>query len=276
MTADKKPFFAATYLPKHGRFGQAGLMELIPKVEELWKNNRPELQSSADKIIDYLRQNQAAAAPSEELDASALRGAYQGLASIFDSQNGGFGTSPKFPTPHNLLFLLRYWRRYNDADSLQMVEATLQAMRSGGIHDHVGFGFHRYSTDSGWLVPHFEKMLYDQAMLAMAYTEAHLATGKEEYARTAGEILEYVLRDMTSEQGGFYTAEDADSEGEEGRFYLWTAAELKELLEKDEFNLLIRIFELYENGNFEGGRNIIRQRSSFQDAAAVLKMQPLS
>ncbi len=271
MTADKKPFFAATYLPKHGRFGQAGLMELIPKIEELWRNNRPELQSSANKITDYLRQNQAAASPSEELNASALRGAYQGLASIFDSQNGGFGTSPKFPTPHNLLFLLRYWRRYNDAESLQMVEATLQAMRSGGIYDHVGFGFHRYSTDSGWLVPHFEKMLYDQALLSLAYTEAHLATGKEEYARTAGEILEYVLRDMTSEQGGFYTAEDADSEGEEGRFYLWTAAELKELLEKDEFNLAIRIFELYENGNFEGGRNIIRQRSSFPDAAAVLK-----
>lgn len=271
MTPDKKPFFAATYIPKHGRFGQAGMMELVPRIKDLWKNNRTELQSSADKITGHLRQTQAASATGKELDAGAFRSAYQGLVSIFDPQNGGFGTAPKFPTPHNLLFLLRYWRRYNDENALQMVETTLQAMRSGGIHDHVGFGFHRYSTDAKWFVPHFEKMLYDQALLVLAYTEAYLATGKEEYALTTREILEYVLRDMTSEKGGFYSAEDADSEGEEGRFYLWTAAELKELLEKDEFNLLIRIFELHESGNFEKGRNILRYRSSLEDAAAVLK-----
>ena len=154
---------------------------------------------------------------------------YAALASIYDPQNGGFGTAPKFPTPHNLLFLLRYWHRTGDEHALQMVETTLQAMRMGGIYDHVGFGFHRYSTDAEWLVPHFEKMLYDQALMAIAYTEAYQATGKEEYARTAREILEYVLRDMTSPQGGFFSAEDADSEGEEGKFYVWTAEELKEI-----------------------------------------------
>ena len=144
-------------------------------------------------------------------------------------KNGGFGTTPKFPTPHHILFLLRYWKRTGDDQTLEMVETTLQAMRMGGIYDHVGFGFHRYSTDAGVVLPHFEKMLYDQALLAMAYTEAYQATGKEEYAQTVREILEYVLRDMTSPEGGFYSAEDADSEGEEGKFYTWTADELKEI-----------------------------------------------
>ena len=153
-----------------------------------------------------------------------------------------------------------------------MVEAILQAMRMGGIYDHVGFGFHRYSTDAEWLVPHFEKMLYDQALMAIAYTEGHQATGKEEYARTAREILEYVLRDMTSPQGGFFSAEDADSEGEEGKFYAWTAEELKETLDKEEFKLLIRLFDVHESGNFEKGRNILRLSSSLGDAASVLKI----
>ena len=204
--------------------------------------------------------------------AHFLRGAMQALDSIYDPQNGGFGTAPKFPTPHNLFFLLRHWHRTGDEHALQMVEATLQAMRMGGIYDHVGFGFHRYSTDAEWLVPHFEKMLYDQALMAIAYTEGHQATGKEEYARTAREILEYVLRDMTSPQGGFFSAEDADSEGEEGKFYVWTAEELKETLDKEEFKLLIRLFDVHESGNFEKGRNILRQRSSLGDAASVLKI----
>ena len=196
----------------------------------------------------------------------------QALDSIYDPQNGGFGTAPKFPTPHNLFFLLRHWHRTGDKHALQMVEAILQAMRMGGIYDHVGFGFHRYSTDAEWLVPHFEKMLYDQALMAIAYTEGHQATGKEEYARTAREILEYVLRDMTSPQGGFFSAEDADSEGEEGKFYAWMVEELKETLDKEEFKLLIRLFDVHESGNFEKGRNILRLSSSLGDAASVLKI----
>ena len=275
MTPQKKPFFAATYIPKTGRHGQAGMMEIIPRIQELWDKNRDELLGSADKILDYLKQTQSqpsAQAKIANLDAAFLARGYEALASIYDPQNAGFGTAPKFPSPHNLFFLLRYWHRTGERHALQMVEATLQAMRMGGIYDHVGFGFHRYSTDAQWLVPHFEKMLYDQALMAIAYTECFQATGKEEYARTACEILDYVLRDMTAPQGGFFSAEDADSEGEEGKFYLWTAEELKETLDNEEFKLLIRLFDVHESGNFEKGGNILRLRSSITDGAAVLKI----
>ncbi|HPT37893.1 MAG TPA: thioredoxin domain-containing protein [Methanothrix sp.] len=274
MTPDKKPFFAATYIPKSGSRGQAGMMEIIPKVQELWEKKRDQLLDSADKIIDFIRSQSKppAGADAANLDETALDRGYEALSSIYDPQNGGFGTAPKFPSPHNLFFLLRYWHRTGDEHALQMVEETLKAMRQGGIYDHVGFGFHRYSTDAQWLVPHFEKMLYDQALMAIAYIETFQATGKEEYGKTAGEILDYVLRDMTAPQGGFLSAEDADSEGEEGKFYLWTAQELKESLEGEEFRLLIRLFDVHESGNFEKQRNILRLRSSLQDAAAVLKI----
>jgi len=274
MTPEKKPFFAATYIPKTGSRGQAGLMEIIPRIKELWDKNRDELLGSADKILDYLQTQSQTSAQTEaaNLDAAFLARGYDALASIYDPQNGGFGTAPKFPSPHNLFFLLRYWHRTGDEQTLQMVEETLQAMRMGGIYDHVGFGFHRYSTDAQWLVPHFEKMLYDQALMVIAYTECFQATGKEEYATVACEILDYVLRDMTAPRGGFFSAEDADSEGEEGKFYLWTAEELKETLDKVEFKLLIRLFDVYESGNFEKGGNILRLRSSIKDGAAVLKI----
>ena len=271
MTADKKPFFAATYIPKRGSFGQAGMMEIIPRIGELWRENRDELLRSADQILDHLKQAAVVPSPEDEaLDESLLKRGYDALASIYDPQNGGFGGAPKFPAPHNLLFLLRYWKRSKDAFALQMVEETLQAMSMGGVFDHLGGGFHRYSTDAGWRIPHFEKMLYDQATMAMAYTEAYQATGKKEYARTVQEILGYVLRDMTSQQGGFFSAEDADSEGEEGAYYLWGAKELKEVLEKEDLRLLIRLFDIYESGNFETGRNILIARSTFKDAASVL------
>lgn len=274
MTPEKKPFFAATYIPKTGRHGQAGMMEIIPGIQELWDKNRNELSGSADKILDYLQTQSQPSARGEDanLDAAYLARGYEALASIYDPQNGGFGTAPKFPSPHNLFFLLRYWHRTGDEQALQMVEETLQAMRMGGIYDHVGFGFHRYSTDGQWLVPHFEKMLYDQALMAIAYTECFQATGKEEYATVACEILDYVLRDMTDPQGGFFSAEDADSEGEEGKFYLWTAEGLKETLDNEEFKLLIRLFDVHESGNFERGGNILRLRSSIKDGASVLKI----
>ena len=179
--------------------------------------------------------------------------------------------TPSFPPPITYSsFYGTGGDRYDQ--TLEMVETTLQAMRMGGIYDHVGFGFHRYSTDAEWSLPHFEKMLYDQALLSIAYTEAYQATGKEEYAQTVREILEYVLRDMTSPEGGFYSAEDADSEGEEGRFYSWTAAELKEVLDDEEFKLLIRLYDVHERGNFELGRNILRQTSAFGDAAEILNL----
>ncbi len=192
------------------------------------------------------------------------------------SSNGGFGDAPKFPTPHNLTFLLRYWRRTNDIIALRMVERTLTGMHMGGIYDHIGFGFHRYSTDSKWLVPHFEKMLYDQALLAMAYIEAYQATKNDEYGRTAREIFTYVLRDMTSPEGGFYSGEDADSEGVEGKFYVWTENEIRSVL-GEESDLVKRIFNIEEEGNFreEGrltGKNILHMTGSLSEIASDLKV----
>lgn len=271
MTPDKKPFFAATYMPKESRFGMVGLKDIIARIQNLWKKDRGQILESADNALRQLKQVRNEK-PGGAPDVSILTKAYLELSSIFDAQNGGFGNAPKFPTPHNLMLLLRYGKRFKDANPLDMVETTLQAMRQGGIYDHVGFGFHRYSTDAQWRVPHFEKMLYDQALLALAYTEAYQATGREEYAQTTREILEYVQRDMTSPVGGFYSAEDADSEGIEGKFYLWTADELKSLLEKDEMSLVIRLFDISESGNFEKGWNILRLRTSFEDAAAVLNI----
>jgi uncharacterized protein YyaL (SSP411 family) len=217
--------------------------------------------------------------PGEELSEPILLLAYKQFAGRFNEQYGGFGNEPKFPSPHNLLFLLRYWKRTGEGKALYMVEKTLQAMRYGGIYDHIGFGFHRYSTDAQWLVPHFEKMLYDQAMLAMVFTEAYQATGKEEFARTAHEIFSYVLRDMTSPEGGFYSAEDADSEGEEGKFYLWTRDEVQEILSREEAEVAIKVFNISEDGNFANhvvgmkkGNNILHLTESWTESASHLSM----
>ncbi|MFW6162984.1 MAG: thioredoxin domain-containing protein [Planctomycetota bacterium] len=249
MTPERKPFFAATYIPKTSRFGRTGMVELIPKIQELWETRRDDVVQSADQIVEHLRSSTGGQA-GEALDPSVLALAADQLAARFDATHGGFGGPPKFPTPHNLTFLLRHWKRAGDEQSLKMVEETLRAMRLGGVYDHVGFGFHRYSTDARWLVPHFEKMLYDQALLAMAYVEAFQATGKADYERTARQIFTYVLRDMTAPQGGFYSAEDADSEGVEGKFYVWTVAELREVLGGDDGDLAIRVFNATEDGNF--------------------------
>jgi hypothetical protein len=249
LTPEREPFFAGTYFPKEGRFGRPGMMELLPEIAAVWENRREEVLQSAGAITAAVRQS-VASAPGPALGGETLDLAQRQLASRFDEVRGGFGAAPKFPTPHNLLFLLRHWHRTGDPHSLEMVTTTLRQMRLGGIFDHVGFGFHRYSTDPDWLLPHFEKMLYDQALLAMAYTEAHQATGDEEFARTAREIFTYVLRDMTSPEGGFYSAEDADSEGEEGLFYLWTVDEVREVLGEEDGDLFIRIFNLEPGGNF--------------------------
>ena len=243
MTPDKKPFFAATYIPKESRYGRAGMMQLIPRVKELWETQRSELLGSADKITNALSQT-SNSSPGMELRKELLEEAFELFNRNYDPQYGGFGNAPKFPTAHNLMFLLRYWKRTNHEKPLQMVETTLRKIRLGGVYDHIGFGFHRYSTDREWLVPHFEKMLYDQAILTMAYTEAYQATGNEFYRNVAQEILEYVLRDMTDSQGGFYSAEDADSEGEEGKFYIWTETEIREILNADEADLMINVFNV--------------------------------
>ncbi len=276
MTPEKKPFFATTYLPKESRFGRVGMLDLIPKVHEVWTNRQEEALRSAEKITSTL-QKTAQDAPGDELDESILKIAYGQLTRRFDTEHGGFSDAPKFPTPQDLFFLLRYWKRTGDSKALDMVEKTLQKMRMGGIYDHVGFGFHRYSTDSHWRVPHFEKMLYDQALLSMAYIEAYQATGREEYAKTVREIFSYVLRDMTATEGGFYSAEDADSEGKEGKFYLWTLEEIGNLLSREETDLITMLFNLEERGNFldestgkRTGTNILHVSKSINEVATEL------
>jgi len=248
MTPDKKPFFAGTYFPKEGRFGRMGMLDLIPRIADVWQHRRGEVLASAEKITSSL--HEAVPAADDAPDSTVLQAAFQQLEARFDSRYGGFGSAPKFPTPHTLMFLLRYWRRSGDSSALAMVEQTLSAMRRGGMFDQIGFGFHRYSTDPQWLLPHFEKMLYDQAMLAMAYTEAYQATGEDGYKMAAREIFTYVLRDMVSGEGGFYSAEDADSEGEEGKSYLWSVAELRSILSPADAGLFIRVYGIEPDGNF--------------------------
>lgn len=250
MTPDKKPFFAATYLPRESRYGRMGMMELAPRVKELWEKNRKDIVESADRITNSLqevRDDREGDMPGREI----LEKAYKNFSRSFDKVNGGFGKAPKFPTPHNLMFLLRYWRRSGEREALDIVKKTLDSMAMGGIFDHVGYGFHRYSTDSKWLLPHFEKMLYDQALIAMAYTEAYQASGNEEYKKMVERIYEYLRRDMLSPEGGFYSAEDADSEGEEGKFYVWSIEEIKEVLGEENSKFAIEIYNLSEQGNFK-------------------------
>ncbi len=250
MTPEARPFFAGTYIPKDAMFGRVGLLQMIPRVKAQWEKDPKRIEDIANRLSSLLVQSQERAASPAVLDRSVFYKAFKQLETLYDAQNGGFGVAPKFPTAHNLTFLLRYWKRTGDSKALAMVEKTLQAMRRGGIYDHLGFGFHRYSTDREWLVPHFEKMLYDQAMLAMAYTEAYQATGKDDYREVAGEVFEYVLRDMTGPEGGFYSAEDADSEGEEGRFYVWTEGEIRDTLSKRDAWLLMKVFNVEKGGNY--------------------------
>ena len=276
LTPDRKPFFAGTYFPKESAFGRIGMLDLVPRVRDMWQSKREDLLSDAQRIVGALAQRELDS-EGKDLDESTLRTAYGQLASHHDPVNGGFSTSPKFPTPHNLLFLLRYWKRTGNPEALGMVELTLAEMRKGGIYDHVGFGFHRYSTDAEWLVPHFEKMLYDQALIAAACIEAYQATGKELFKQTAEEIFKYVLRDMTDPEGGFYSAEDADSEGVEGKFYVWTVEEILAILGEEDGKLACRIFNASSEGNFleestghKTGANILHLKASPQDLSGSL------
>jgi len=246
---DKKPFFAGTYFPKEGLQGRPGMMQLIPAIARAWREDRDKIRDSAAEITAHIRQV-SGCAPGGDLTENAMRRAAEQLAARFDRYNGGFGERPKFPTPHNYLFLLRWARRAGDEQALAMTRFSLERMRLGGIFDHVGFGFHRYSTDERWLLPHFEKMLYDQALLAMAYLEAYAETKQDSFARTAREIFEYVLRDLTGPEGGFYSAEDADSEGEEGKFYVWTLKQVEAALGEDDRIFYCKFFQFRSGGNF--------------------------
>ena len=250
MTPDKEPFFAGTYIPKEARFNRLALRQLIPGVVGMWKNEPKRVEKATTKIREGFTKSQ-------EFESGKFPGmeavdfAAEQLAQRFDPKHGGFGEAPKFPSPHNLMFLLRQWKLKKEDRFLEMVTETLTQMRLGGIWDHIGFGFHRYSTDSEWLLPHFEKMLYDQALLMMAYTECWQATQKPLFKQTVYEIADYIERNLSHPDGGFYSAEDADSEGEEGKFYVWEKSEIGSVLSKDDASSFNELFGVVSEGNFE-------------------------
>jgi uncharacterized protein YyaL (SSP411 family) len=256
MTPEGSPFFAGTYFPKASRAGMVGFTDLLTRISSLWQKDREKILQGSAEIRRSIQKEAGYDPVGVALDLGILKKAYGQFQGSFDAVWGGFGRAPKFPTPHHLTFLLRWHRRSHDAGAQTMVEKTLEAMRHGGIFDQIGFGFHRYAVDERWLVPHFEKMLYDQALLAMAYTEAYQAFGKNLYADTARGIFTYVLRDMTAPEGGFYSAEDADSEGREGLFYVWTPREVKKDLGVELGDLFCRFYGITPEGNFEEGTSI--------------------
>ena len=286
LTPDKKPFYGGTYFPPEDKWGRPGLKTTLNSIADAWKNRRGEILRSGESLTQAIRQQPFVSGQKTfSLNEGILKESYNGFLRRFDSRYGGFGDAPKFPMGHSLSFLLRYWKHSGEAKSIEMVERTLFSMARGGIYDHIGGGFHRYSTDGQWRVSHFEKMLYDQAILARAYLEAYQATGEEEYAKTAGEIFEYILRDMTHPEGGFYSAEDADSpspenpkEKKEGAFYLWSKDEIINVLGKEQGEIFCYYFGIEPKGNALAdprgeftGRNILYIAHSLEETARHFK-----
>ncbi|MBN2594405.1 MAG: thioredoxin domain-containing protein, partial [Sedimentisphaerales bacterium] len=261
LTPEGKPFYGGTYFPPQDAYGRPGFERVLLFVADAWKNRRRELLSSATKMSGLL-QSPTPPTNDSNLSPEILNNAFVIFQNSFDAVHGGFGTAPKFPQPTNLSMLLRYWHRTADNQALEMVEKTLDAMANGGIYDHIGGGFHRYSTDAQWLVPHFEKMLYDQALLSKVYLESYQITEKKQYARIAREIFDYVLRDVMDPAGGFYSAEDADSEGKEGAFYLWDTEQIAAILNKEEAQLFNTCYGVTNEGNFEGDKTILSVSTS--------------
>ncbi|MDD4658446.1 MAG: thioredoxin domain-containing protein [Eubacteriales bacterium] len=249
LTPDKKPFYAGTYFPPEGRYGRPGFRELVVLLSDQYKAEPEKIDRVAQKVAAVL---QPRAKTPGELEEADTHSCFHQLQKAFDEKYGGFGSAPKFPTPHNLMFLLRYHRWSKNPAALEMVAASLDAMANGGIYDHLGYGFCRYSTDRQWLIPHFEKMLYDNALLAIAYTEGWQVTGQQRYMTVAREILDYCDRALTGPEGSFLSAEDADSEGVEGKFYAWEQEEVMAVLGQEQGILFCEAYNITEKGNFEG------------------------
>ncbi len=276
MTPDKKPFFAATYIPRDDKYGRIGIIKLIAHIKKTWEEKREEIDKYAQRVSSSLLK---ASKYSHEKDFSLalFEKAYQKLVEEFDTQYGGFGSEPKFPIPSNLLFLFRYGQQAKEEEARNMAVSTLEHMQMGGIWDHAGYGFHRYSTDRHWKIPHFEKMLYDQAMLGMAYIDAFLITSKEAFSQTAKNIFTFVFRDLTRKGGGFYSSMDADSEGEEGKYYLWTKNQIEKVLGKEYARLVCTVFNVTEKGNLndeagQKGKNILYRTRPTEELAQKLKL----
>ena len=255
LTPDLEPFYAGTYFPSEPRYGMPSFKQVLEFVAKVWKERREEALETAGRVSSSLREE--AATKGGELSKDLLTGAYETLLSSFDLTHGGFGLAPKFPLPLSVSFMLRYHFRTRKDLAMKAATKTLDAIAAGGIRDHLGGGFHRYATDRTWLVPHFEKMLYDNALLAKSYCEAYQATKNEGYALVVRETLEWMKREMESERGGFYSAQDADSADGEGVFYTWTPEEVESSLGKNEARRFCKLYGITNAGNFEGGRSIL-------------------
>ena len=268
LTPDLKPFYGGTYWPPTSRPGMPGFDRVLAAVADAWKNRREQAVEQAEQLTRHLRQFEPAAAAASELHLELLWTAEKDLLRSFDAAHGGFGQAPKFPHPMALQLALRIGRRRPRSRLLELVQLTLDMMWRGGIYDHLGGGFARYSVDDRWLVPHFEKMLYDNALLADAYLDFYRVTGQPDSARVVRETLDYVLRDMTDPSGGFHSAEDADSEGEEGKFYLWTPDEVRQALGREAAERFCSVYDVTDEGNFEG-RNILNLPQRVEPCAAA-------
>ena len=273
LTPGLKPFYGGTYYPPAPRHGLPGFPQLLDFISDLWKNKRDEVVGNSDELMKHLAHNYALHAR-DTLSRSILDTAYAELVSNLDEQYGGFSGAPKFPLPNYHEFLLRYYSRTKKEPALRAVKKTLQSMASGGIHDQVGGGFHRYSTDRYWLVPHFEKMLYDNALLARVYLEAHQVSGEAAFLDTAVDTLEWMLREMRGKEGAFYSSEDADTPDGEGYYYTWTPRETEEVLGRENSRMIDELFGVVPEGNFEGGRSILHATNSLERVASKLGVDP--
>jgi uncharacterized protein YyaL (SSP411 family) len=273
LTPELQPFFGGTYFPPDERYGgqMPSFRRVLLSVIDWWENRRDEVKQSAAAVTGELRDLLRLEPQPGDLDPALLRQVTGQLGRAFDQREGGFGSQPKFPHPTELRLLLRVSRRFNDEHALQMVRLTLDRMAMGGMYDQLGGGFHRYSTDSHWLVPHFEKMLYDNALLTLAYLEAFQATGEPFYREVVQETLAYVRREMTSPEGPFYSTQDADSEGEEGKFFVWSAAEVEEVLGSDVATVFNYVYDVTPEGNWEG-KNILHRSKTYEQCARLMKI----
>ncbi|MFL6275153.1 MAG: thioredoxin domain-containing protein [Blastocatellia bacterium] len=269
LTPDLKPFYGGTYYPPAPRHGMPSFPQVLHAINDSYRNRRDDVLSSATAITSEINKINRFVASEEMLTNDLLTESFLGLSRNFDEKWGGFGGAPKFPPSMSLMFLSRYARRTGSPEALAMVETTLQRMAAGGMYDHLGGGFARYSVDARWLVPHFEKMLYDNALLARIYLYAYQRTRNADYRRIAEETFEYIIRDMTDHSGGFYSSEDADSEGEEGKFYVWTPAEVMNLLGEEEGRLFCEFYDVTDGGNFEHGQSILNTPQTLEAFAAA-------
>jgi uncharacterized protein YyaL (SSP411 family) len=273
LTPEKLPFFGGTYFPPSPRYGMPSWQQILISISEAWNERREELLISANEILGELRRISILESSGSPIDTTLSNHAFESFVRSFDARNGGWGGAPKFPQAMSMEFLLRYWKRTGSEKALEMVKLTADKMANGGIYDQLGGGFHRYATDAIWLVPHFVKMLYDNAQLIRVYLHLFQITKDASYKRIAVETLDYVMREMLDQTGGFYSAQDADSEGEEGKFFVWTLSEVEEILGSDDAKLFNFFFEISESGNFEG-KNILQRGYSVEAAARALKIEP--